>query len=165
MGGWVSPIAVLDTVVKEKIPSPRRESSPRTPIVQPVMARLHLPVLPTCFISETTHFISTKVDIWVYIKFRWSFYILDSISALKPLRVQTGSGAYPSSCLVGMRGSFRGGESGRGAKLTTHVHLAQRSRMRGAILPLSNTPSFMPWCLVKVQGELYFCLYIYIRLH
>jgi len=28
--------AVLDAVVKRKIPSPRRESNPSTPIVQPV---------------------------------------------------------------------------------------------------------------------------------
>jgi hypothetical protein len=34
--GWVGPRAVLDAVVKRKIPSPRRESKPRTPIVQPV---------------------------------------------------------------------------------------------------------------------------------
>jgi hypothetical protein len=32
----VDPRAVLDAVVKRKIPSPRRESNPRTPIVQPV---------------------------------------------------------------------------------------------------------------------------------
>jgi hypothetical protein len=32
----VGPRAVLDTVVKRKIPSPRRESKPRTPIVQSV---------------------------------------------------------------------------------------------------------------------------------
>jgi hypothetical protein len=36
IGGWVGPSAVLDRVVKRKIPSPRRESNPRTPIVQPV---------------------------------------------------------------------------------------------------------------------------------
>jgi hypothetical protein len=36
IGGWVSPRAVLDAVVKRKIPSPRRESNPRTPIVQKV---------------------------------------------------------------------------------------------------------------------------------
>jgi hypothetical protein len=35
-GGWVGPRAVLDTVVERKIPSPRRESNPRIPIVQPV---------------------------------------------------------------------------------------------------------------------------------
>jgi hypothetical protein len=32
----VGPRAILDAVVKRKIPSPRRESKPRTPIVQPV---------------------------------------------------------------------------------------------------------------------------------
>jgi hypothetical protein len=32
----VSPRNVLDAVVKRKIPSPRRESNPRTPIVQTV---------------------------------------------------------------------------------------------------------------------------------
>jgi hypothetical protein len=32
IGGWVGPTAVLDAVVKRKIPSPRRQSNPRTPI-------------------------------------------------------------------------------------------------------------------------------------
>jgi hypothetical protein len=36
IGGRVGPRAVLDAVVKRKIPSPRWKSSPRTPIVQPV---------------------------------------------------------------------------------------------------------------------------------
>jgi hypothetical protein len=35
IGGWVGPRAVLNTVVKRKVPNPRRESNPRTPIVQP----------------------------------------------------------------------------------------------------------------------------------
>jgi hypothetical protein len=39
IGGWVGPIAVLVAVVKRKIPSSRRESNPRTPIVQPVTQR------------------------------------------------------------------------------------------------------------------------------
>jgi hypothetical protein len=39
IGGWVGPRAVVDTVVKRRIPSPRRESNPRTPIVQPVGQR------------------------------------------------------------------------------------------------------------------------------
>jgi hypothetical protein len=39
IGGWVGPRAVLDAVVKRKIPSPRRESNPRIPIVQPVAQR------------------------------------------------------------------------------------------------------------------------------
>jgi hypothetical protein len=36
IGGWVGPRAVLDAVVKRECPSPRRESNPRTPIVQRV---------------------------------------------------------------------------------------------------------------------------------
>jgi hypothetical protein len=35
----VGPRAVLDPVVKRKIPSLRRESNPRTPIVQPLAQR------------------------------------------------------------------------------------------------------------------------------
>jgi hypothetical protein len=38
-GGWVGPRAVLDAVVKRKIPRPRQESNPSTPIVQPVTQR------------------------------------------------------------------------------------------------------------------------------
>jgi hypothetical protein len=39
IGGWVGPRAVLDVVVKRKIPNPRWESNPRTPIVQPIAQR------------------------------------------------------------------------------------------------------------------------------
>jgi hypothetical protein len=39
IGGWVVPRAVLDAVVERKISCPRRESNPRTPIVQPVAQR------------------------------------------------------------------------------------------------------------------------------
>jgi hypothetical protein len=39
IGGWVGPRDVLDAVVKRIRPSPRRESNPRTPIVQPVAQR------------------------------------------------------------------------------------------------------------------------------
>jgi hypothetical protein len=39
IGGWVGPRAVLDAVVKRKIPSHRQESNPRTPIVQRVAQR------------------------------------------------------------------------------------------------------------------------------
>jgi hypothetical protein len=38
-GGWMCPRGVLDAAVKRKIPSPRQESNPRTPIVQPVAQR------------------------------------------------------------------------------------------------------------------------------
>jgi len=36
IGEWMGSRAALDTVVKRKMPSPRRESNPRTPLVQPV---------------------------------------------------------------------------------------------------------------------------------
>jgi hypothetical protein len=36
IGVWVGPRAVLDMVVKRKIPSPCWESNPRTPITHPV---------------------------------------------------------------------------------------------------------------------------------
>jgi hypothetical protein len=39
IGGWVGPRAVLDAGVMRKIPSSRRESNPRTPIVQSVAQR------------------------------------------------------------------------------------------------------------------------------
>jgi hypothetical protein len=39
IGGWVGPRAVQVAVVKRKIPNLRRESNPRTPIVQPVAQR------------------------------------------------------------------------------------------------------------------------------
>jgi hypothetical protein len=41
MGGWVGPRAILEAVVKRKIPSPRRESNPRTLIIQPVAQSLY----------------------------------------------------------------------------------------------------------------------------
>jgi hypothetical protein len=39
IGGLVGSRAVLDAVVKRKIPSPRRESNPRSPIFQPIAQR------------------------------------------------------------------------------------------------------------------------------
>jgi hypothetical protein len=39
IGGWVGPRAVLDAVVRRKIPSSRRESNPRIPIVQHIAQR------------------------------------------------------------------------------------------------------------------------------
>jgi hypothetical protein len=39
IGGWVGPRAVLEAVVKRKIPSSHWESNPRTPIVQPIAQR------------------------------------------------------------------------------------------------------------------------------
>jgi len=37
-------------------------------------------------------------------------------------------------------------------KLTTHLHLESRSRMRGAI-PLLPQNAFMAWCLAKKKAQ------------
>jgi hypothetical protein len=47
----------------------------------------------------------------------------------------------PSLLSKGYRGPFLWEWTGRGVKLTTYLHLMPRSRMRGAIAPLPNTPS------------------------
>jgi len=44
-------------------------------------------------------------------------------------------------------GLFPWGQSGRGVKLTTHLHLESRSTMRGPIPPLSQY-AFTAWCSV-----------------
>jgi hypothetical protein len=54
-------------------------------------------------------------------------------------RVQTSSGAHPAPYPKNNMGFFPGD---RGVKLTSQFHLVFRSRMRGFIPPLSNTP---PW--------------------
>jgi hypothetical protein len=63
----------------------------------------------------------------------WEFFS----SALHPDRLWG-----PLSLLSnGFQGPFPWGQSGWGVKLTTHLHLVPRSRIRGAIPPLPNTPS------------------------
>jgi hypothetical protein len=37
IGGWADPRAILNAVVKRKIPSPHWEFNPRTPIAQPIV--------------------------------------------------------------------------------------------------------------------------------
>jgi hypothetical protein len=54
-------------------------------------------------------------------------------------------------------GLFPSGESGLGVKLTIHLHLAPRSRMRGDILLLPQHV-FMVWCLVKHRDNFTFTL-------
>jgi hypothetical protein len=68
-------------------------------------------------------------------------------------RVQNGSGAHPASCPVGTRGYPWRLSGRRGVKLTTNLHLVPRSRIRGAVPPLSHY-AFMAWCSVKAQGQL-----------
>jgi hypothetical protein len=39
LGDWVGSRVILNTVVKRKIPNPRRKSNPRTPFLQSVAQR------------------------------------------------------------------------------------------------------------------------------
>jgi hypothetical protein len=56
VGGWVGTRADLEVAVKRKIPSPRRESNPRTPIVQPVAQSLYrLSYLLPCNDKRCSH--------------------------------------------------------------------------------------------------------------
>jgi hypothetical protein len=70
-------------------------------------------------------------------------------------RVQKGSGAHTASYPMGTRGSFLGGQSGWGVKLTTRIHLVPRSRMLGAIPPFPQY-AFMAWCFVKHRDNFTF---------
>jgi hypothetical protein len=56
-------------------------------------------------------------------------------------RIYAGSGAHPATY------SMVPGLSDRGVRLTTHILLVQRSRMRGAIPPPQYI--YVAWCLVK----------------
>jgi hypothetical protein len=63
--GWVGPRAVLDAAVKRKIPSLRRESNPKTPIVQPVAQRytdwaITAPITRPCDIFRNKLFFSAS---------------------------------------------------------------------------------------------------------
>jgi hypothetical protein len=49
IGGWVGPRAVLDAVVKRQIPNSRRESNPRTPIVQLPLGDFQSITVPVCY--------------------------------------------------------------------------------------------------------------------
>jgi hypothetical protein len=74
--GWVGPRAVPDAVVKRKIPSPRRESNPRTPIVQ-LVAQSYTDwaiTAPTLHKCSSFSVVSTNVFMHVYITIRKSFW-------------------------------------------------------------------------------------------
>jgi hypothetical protein len=74
--------------------------------------------------------------------------------------VQSGSGANPASYPMSAKGILPSGKNGRSVKLTTHLHLVPRSRMRGAIPPLPQY-AFTAWFSVEAQEQLYLALTIY----
>jgi hypothetical protein len=69
-------------------------------------------------------------------------------------RIQTRSGTHPASYPMGTGGLFPRVQSGRGVKLTTHLHLVPRLRMREAIPPLPSYV-FVARCLNKQRLRLH----------
>jgi hypothetical protein len=57
----VGPRAILDAVVKRKIPSPRRVSNPRTPIVQAVAQRYTFLILGVAKYSRSNKYVHGKI--------------------------------------------------------------------------------------------------------
>jgi hypothetical protein len=55
IGDWMGPRDGVDTVVKRRIPSPRRESNLDHPIVQPVVSRYTNWAIPVLVIVRYTH--------------------------------------------------------------------------------------------------------------
>jgi len=51
----------------------------------------------------------------------------------------------------------------RGVKLTIHLHLVLRSRMRGTLSPLPQN-AFMAWCSVRKKHKEYFNFYLILQL-
>jgi hypothetical protein len=66
IGGWMGPRAVSNVVVKRKIPSPSRESDPRTPIVQPVAQR-YTDWAITALYTHTISFVNHSVVVVVVV--------------------------------------------------------------------------------------------------
>jgi hypothetical protein len=69
IGGWVSYRAVLDAVVRRKIPSPRRESNPKTPIVQSVANAIPTELSRLFFITNR---INKSINILSYIEISYA---------------------------------------------------------------------------------------------
>jgi hypothetical protein len=68
----------------------------------------------------------------------------------------------PSLLSNGYQGLLPREQSGRGVKLTNHLHLVPRSRMHGAIPPFPNTPS---WCGAQLKHRDNFTFYLYLYLN
>jgi hypothetical protein len=98
IGGWVGPRAVLDTVMKRKIPSPRRESNPRTPIVQPVAQRYTDWAITTLQYQPVIMSVTRRV--WNCLKNKWNALTNHRISKLHKLIYETEINMKSDMCWV-----------------------------------------------------------------
>jgi len=141
--GWVGPRAILDAVVKRKIPSSRRKSDTGTPRKinlrtvstdsgVPLVMHIDSHSAEVCrylsCLSVCLHEISPRYETW---SFQCGAPLLVRHSG--PDRIW----GPPSLVSNGYCGLFL-----RGVKLTAHFYPAPRVRIRGAIPPLPDTPSW-----------------------
>jgi hypothetical protein len=103
----VGPRAVLDAVVKRKIPSPRRESNPRTPIIQPLAQRytdwVITALLVYIYIRQFVGCLNTKVQSFRVAKKRLIFVLFTSRACLQSFYTRvypkvSGLAAWRESC-------------------------------------------------------------------
>jgi hypothetical protein len=124
----------------------------------------------SCFMQQQCVTCKTVIK-WNNIQVHWDSYLLSaqlvwgnrisiwikglhsycSFSLQRPERLW----CPPRLLTNGYMGLFPWGLSGRGVKLTTHLQLVSRSRMHGAIPPLSQYV-FMAFCLVTTGTTLPF---------
>jgi hypothetical protein len=131
----VGPRAVLDTVVKRKIPSFRWESNPRTPIVQPVAQRytdraITALIIMRCFIIRI--WCGAGIAQWYGAELRagWWRVRIPAVSGNSSVhhRVQTGF-VHTHPPIQWVPGAlFPWVWSCQGVQLTTHLQLVLRSK-------------------------------------
>jgi hypothetical protein len=148
--GARSPVVCID-------PSPEWLSVPPPRLVSTHRSRRGLPLLETnslCLGSRSPHVdfcfqhIPSEGGAWIPqwysagLRAGWSgVWVPVGAGNFSPHhRVQTGSGAHPSSYPTGTRGSFPGGKADGSWSWPLNLRLVPRSIIRGVIPPLPNTP-------------------------
>jgi hypothetical protein len=116
----VGPRAVLDVVVKRKIPSPRRESNPRTPIVQTVTLGCHVQISQARSQRVSVNYLNEVKSRDSSVSIVLGYGLDDQGSRVRfPAGarnfslhhcVHNGSGAHTASYPMGTNGSFPGGK-------------------------------------------------------
>jgi hypothetical protein len=177
IGDWMSPRVVLDAVVRRKIPSPRRESNPRTP--RPVRNQ-----------SYTDWAITVLERIVKKNKIKTKQGINRTLPHLIFMTFYYGTGAGIAQWYsAGLRAAWRGSRQGLGiflfitgygaalgptqppiqwvpGALSLGVNRSGREAdhsARGAIPPLPNMPSW-PWCSAKKHRDTFTMVQVKVKL-
>jgi hypothetical protein len=151
IGGWIGSRAVLDAVVKRKIPSPRRDSNPRTPIVQPVAQRytdwaITALKSPNVEKNSTSHFNIAEASI------SWYELSVGIHTNCTPFAVEfsDGSGAHPASYPMGIKGSFPGGKA---AGAWSWPLTPSSAEVREWVALYRHSPNTPSWCGARLKEK------------